>query len=78
MTGYHTHSKPAQSVCQLCGRLFCYFQRTKRRTHCSPCVEIKQRSAMVFNNDMQRRERLAARETAMRIHAEWIRAEAAI
>lgn len=70
MSGQHTIPRPAQSVCQLCERLFCYFQRTKRRMYCSPCVEIERRSAVVFSNDKQRRERLEARETARLIHAE--------
>lgn len=62
--------KPAQSHCRLCQRLFAYFQTTKRRTYCSPCVEIERRSALVFSNDRRRRERLLARETARLVHLE--------
>lgn len=62
--------KPAQSHCRLCSRLFCYFQVSKRRTYCSPCVEIERRSALVFSNDRQRRDRIEARETARLVHVE--------
>lgn len=62
--------KPAQSHCRLCERLFCYFQMSKRRTYCNPCVEIERRSAQVFSNDQQRRDRLEARENARLIHIE--------
>lgn len=66
--GFHP-PRPAQSECRLCLRLFAYFQITKRRHHCSPCVEIERRSAMVFSNDQQRLARLAARENARAAHA---------
>lgn len=62
--------KPAQAHCRLCTRLFAYFQTSKPRTYCSPCVEIERRSALVFNYDKQRRERREARETARLVHLE--------
>lgn len=61
--------RPVQDECRLCGRLFAYFQTTKRRKYCGPCVEIERRAALVFSNDRQRRERLAARQNAEAAHA---------
>lgn len=61
--------RPAQAECRLCLRLFAYFQTTKRRMYCGPCVEIERRAALVFSNDRKRRERLAARENAEAAHA---------
>lgn len=66
--------KPAQAHCNLCRRLFCYFQTSKRRTYCGPCVEIEKRAALVFSNDRQRRDRIEARENAQLIHIEAIHA----
>jgi hypothetical protein len=54
--------RPVQAVCRLCERLFCYFQITKHRTYCDPCVVIERRAALVFSNDKQKQERLAARQ----------------
>lgn len=62
--------KPVQTECKLCQRLFCYFQTSKPRLYCAPCVEIERKAAQVWMNDKQRRDRLAARETARLIHAE--------
>ena len=61
--------RPMQAECRLCERLFAYFQTTKRRMYCSPCVEIKSRLETVLSNDFQRRERLAARQNAEAAHA---------
>lgn len=59
---------PAQAYCDLCKRLFAYFQTTKRRQFCGPCVDIERRAAMVFNNDLQRRRRIEARRNAVEAH----------
>ena len=56
--------RPAQSVCKLCDRLFAYFQRTKRRMYCDPCVEIERVAALAYSNNQQRLARLAARRAA--------------
>lgn len=66
--------RPAQSECRLCERLFAYFQTTRRRRMCTPCVHIAQNLAVVQSNDLQRRMRQEARETARLIHAEAIHA----
>ena len=62
-------TKPAQAECQLCHRLFCYFVVTKRRMYCGPCSDIERRAAQVFFNEVQRRQRLEARENARMAHA---------
>jgi len=61
--------RPVQDHCKLCTRLFAYFQRTKRRLYCSPCVEIKRNAALVISNEQQRLDRLEARENARMAHA---------
>lgn len=63
MTRFYT-PRARQAHCCLCERLFAYFQTSKPRTHCSPCVEIERRSALVFSNNQQRLARLTAREAA--------------
>lgn len=63
-------AKPAQAHCRLCTRLFCYFQKSKRRTYCSPCVEIERRASNIFFSEKARLERIEARETARLIHQE--------
>jgi hypothetical protein len=68
MSRFYT-PRPRQTYCGLCERLFCYFQTSKPRTYCGPCVEIERRTALVFSNNQQRLARLAARENAVAAHA---------
>lgn len=46
--------KPAQRLCQRCKALFCYFQITKPRLYCAPCVELERQDANRFFNALKR------------------------
>lgn len=60
--------RPVQTYCRLCTRLFAYFQTTRPRRLCSPCVDIQRKWDVVQSNDLQRRMRLEARQNAILCH----------
>ena len=51
-------SRPEQTECARCERLFCYFRSTKPRMYCTRCVELEHEDANRFTNLLARYRRL--------------------